>query len=257
MQNKYVGDIGDFGKYGLLREIFGRPEEPGTGCGLTLGVAWYLCPDEKGKPDGKFIDYLCSTSDKHKELEKCDSVLYSVLRRVVKTGNRRVAEIEQTRILPSSLYHSVAISGNTRTHWLNNALEATKDAAVVFVDPDNGIASEKTPEESPKHVFPYELSSFFGRGQSLVIYHHLTREGKAQEQINRLGRRLTESFKPPFTCWALRYRRGTGRVYFIVAQEHHERIIKHQLDKFQNKPCWFKKQPGFPHPHFKLVTPSG
>ena len=42
MQNKYVGDIGDFGKYGLLREIFGRPEEPGTGCGLTLGVAWYL-----------------------------------------------------------------------------------------------------------------------------------------------------------------------------------------------------------------------
>ena len=45
MQNQYVGDIGDFGKYGLLREIFGRPEVPESGCGLRLGVAWYLSPD--------------------------------------------------------------------------------------------------------------------------------------------------------------------------------------------------------------------
>ncbi len=47
MQNQYVGDIGDLGKYGLLREIFGRPEVPGSGCGLRLGVTWYLFPEGK------------------------------------------------------------------------------------------------------------------------------------------------------------------------------------------------------------------
>ena len=33
MQDRYVGDVGDFVKYGLLRAISG---------GKRLGVAWYL-----------------------------------------------------------------------------------------------------------------------------------------------------------------------------------------------------------------------
>ena len=45
MQNQYVGDIGDFGKYGLLRAISGDP--------LRLGVVWYLFPDEPPKEPGK------------------------------------------------------------------------------------------------------------------------------------------------------------------------------------------------------------
>lgn len=31
MQNRYVGDLGDFGKFGVLRSL---------GCGLRLGVVW-------------------------------------------------------------------------------------------------------------------------------------------------------------------------------------------------------------------------
>ena len=39
MQNKYVGDVGDFGKYGLLRRL-ACPEF--TESPLSLGVIWYL-----------------------------------------------------------------------------------------------------------------------------------------------------------------------------------------------------------------------
>ena len=39
MQNKYVGDIGDFGKYVLLRRL-ACPEF--TESPLSLGVIWYL-----------------------------------------------------------------------------------------------------------------------------------------------------------------------------------------------------------------------
>lgn len=38
MQDRYVGDIGDFGKYGLLRALCAHD--------LSLGVVWYLVPDE-------------------------------------------------------------------------------------------------------------------------------------------------------------------------------------------------------------------
>ena len=50
MQNRYFGDVGDFGKYGLLRKINNK--------GLKLGVNWYLVKDEGHNDDGKHITYL-------------------------------------------------------------------------------------------------------------------------------------------------------------------------------------------------------
>ena len=44
MQDRYVGDVGDFVKYGLLRAIRGTKR---------LGVAWYLHPDAGPAGDGK------------------------------------------------------------------------------------------------------------------------------------------------------------------------------------------------------------
>ena len=52
MQNRYVGDVCDFGKLGLLRFLSGCTDsspEPR----LRLGLIWYLCPDEAhgARPD--------------------------------------------------------------------------------------------------------------------------------------------------------------------------------------------------------------
>jgi hypothetical protein len=38
MQNKYTGDVGDFAKYGLMRQ-FGE-------AGFRMVLAWYLFPNE-------------------------------------------------------------------------------------------------------------------------------------------------------------------------------------------------------------------
>ena len=57
MQDQYVGDIGDFGKYGLLRHLTGI-QTPRLKT-LRLGVVWYLFPDG-GNNDGKFTKYLCN-----------------------------------------------------------------------------------------------------------------------------------------------------------------------------------------------------
>ena len=59
MQDRYVGDIGDFAKYGLLRAIRN---------GRRLGVAWYLHPDQGPEGDGGHIQYLSRPG----EFEKLD-----------------------------------------------------------------------------------------------------------------------------------------------------------------------------------------
>ncbi len=278
MQNQYVGDIGDFGKYGLLRAISGDP--------LRLGVVWYLFPDEPpkepGKGDGKFIDYLCHPTAKERNLIECDPFLHDKLHKIViDEKDRRVVRVQEKEsgILPTDmLYYDQCLSyepresGDTRklrrAEWLNSALEATKEADVVFVDPDNGIAIPDNGEANqairitkanpygkrgPKYVFMDDLKRFYCNGKSLVIYHHLARTD-AVAQINCLRKELQDSLGLPHLPWALRYRRGTGRVYFVVAKEQHEATIRDRLQEFQDKSCWFERQPGFKHPHFELVT---
>ena len=52
MQNKFFGDIGDFGKYSLLRRIQEKAPK------LRIGINWYLNEDKNTNNDGRHIDYL-------------------------------------------------------------------------------------------------------------------------------------------------------------------------------------------------------
>ena len=51
MKNQYFGDVGDYGKCGLLRFVAVHD--------LKIAVNWYLTKDDVNRPsDGKFTDYL-------------------------------------------------------------------------------------------------------------------------------------------------------------------------------------------------------
>ena len=123
MQNQYVGDIGDFGKYGLLRAISGDP--------LRLGVVWYLFPDEPtkepGKGDGKFIDYLCHPTAKERKLIECDPFLYDKLHKIVIDENdRRVVRVQEER--NSSQRHGCTMTIACPTSQGNQATPENVDA---------------------------------------------------------------------------------------------------------------------------------
>ena len=49
MKNQYVGDIGDYGKYGLLRFLANH--------GIKIGINWYLTEND-GSSDGRYTGYL-------------------------------------------------------------------------------------------------------------------------------------------------------------------------------------------------------
>jgi hypothetical protein len=90
MQDKYVGDIGDYFKYSLLRRLKK---------GKLLGVFWYLFPDELNG-DGSFIGYL-EKPDKWRHL---DPELFDALKSLKETNHRNVASITQSHVLDGALF---------------------------------------------------------------------------------------------------------------------------------------------------------
>src|SRR4030042_3291020 len=98
MQTRYVGDVGDFGKYGLLRALC-LPDADGDK-GLSLGVVWHLVPDEKKGNDGTYIDYLEEDAGQNgARLRRCDPSLYDAIRRIVHSEQRGVLSVRTGGVL--------------------------------------------------------------------------------------------------------------------------------------------------------------
>ena len=96
MQDRYVGDLGDFGKFGLLRTLCGT----GNSQKESLGVLWYMTPGENHNSDSKHTSYLSPTARNQKQFRACDPELYDELARIVHSGQKSVQEARGGGILP-------------------------------------------------------------------------------------------------------------------------------------------------------------
>ena len=257
MQNRYVGDIGDFGKYGLLRSLLSLSETADSIQPLRLGVVWYMFPDESHNSDGKYTSYLDPHAANHSRFRECDPELYDSLHKLVNENARNIDAVRDSGLLPKdAAYFEPVLSFRrsqprterqaTRDNWLHGALTVTRDADVIFVDPDNGLSKTVDPlrKNGPKYVFVDDLRQFDWRGQSLIIYHHLGRRGTAVQQIRYWAGALKQSLNLARLPQSLWYHRGTARAYFIVSQERHAAILEGRLANFISGP-WGD--------HFELV----
>ena len=170
MKNQYFGDIGDYGKYGLLRFL--------TENGVKIAVNWYLTVND-GSGDGKHISYLKKQDWRARE---CDPELFDVLNEMVSAGQRNVPAFEsKSMIVGAKYYHDLLdYTGMKspkekkafRAEWHTKALQACKDADLVFLDPDNGLMpQEKTsPSTGLKYAFAEEAADYYRAGQNVVYY---------------------------------------------------------------------------------------
>ena len=249
MQNRYTADIGDFGKYGLLRALCSPADD---GSKLRLGVVWYLVPDESHNADGKFIRYLEPSQKNDRQFRRCDPELFDALDIICKK-DRNVSSIRKCSILPTGtvFYEEHLTFDGTpanslgarrkrtayRNGWVQDALSAIKDCDVIFVDPDNGleVGTKRHQKLGPKYVFFDELEPYCKRGQSLIIYQHTSHRGKAEEQVRerlaQIDERLNNS--SPF---ALLYHRGNSRAFLIVPSEKHKTILTEKVEQFIQGP---------------------
>src|SRR6266496_441966 len=220
MQNRFTGDIGDFGKFGLLRLLCGQD----NASRLSLGVVWYLVENESHNKDGKYTKYLLDDS---KEFRCCDSELYDGLRHLlvddhgdVVPDRRSVARVESSNLFPAGTrffsdflkYQDVIHFKDrprVRREWLDRALKATAQADIVFLDPDNGIECEsvsKTADKGPKYAFWDEIEAFAARKQTVVVYHHLSRSCTSAEQVKKLRQQFEKRLQE-FTILDVVFRR--------------------------------------------------
>lgn len=234
MQDRYTGDIGDFGKFGLLRALCGESK--------MLGVVWYLTVHPEANSDGKHTGYLLGRND---EFERCDKDLFQKLKKLVEE-NRSVEAIKTSAVLPANtIFYASPLSLDaatikdrlaSRNKWILDALKETANAEIVFVDPDNGIecasVSKTAPKKGPKYAFWDEISEFANRNQSVVVYHHLNRSCPHDAQLKALRDKFAENMPAGFTVSAVVFNRIIRRAYFIAVAPRHKSYIEEQLKKF-------------------------
>ena len=255
MQDCYVGDIGDFGKYGLLRSLCGGDD---YGPALRLGVLWYKFDGKDPSNDGGHTEYIFNPSFAELHLRECDRDLYEKMRQLVVGKRRLVTALEASGALPAATaFFNDGLNfdqtprierDEKRRKWFDDGLRKVEQAEVVFADPDNGIEAPATRQLSrtgPKYVYYDDLRSCWNRGQSLVVYHHLGRKGDAETQI--AGRckdlRLRVSGSEPI---AIRFRRRSSRVYFVLPRSEHANRLTARTRAFLASP-WGRASP----PHFE------
>lgn len=226
VQDRYAGDVGDFGKIGMLRQI--------ASTGLRIGINWYRTykPEEHHRDDGKHIGYL---SDK--SFQGCDDELLNSLRRIVES-NRSVAALEAAELIPNAQYYSAILRpGNDKSFnrdvWFKNSMKALADSDVIFCDPDNGLIVKSvslSSAKSDKCVTEDELVGYYLAGKSVVFYNHRCRE-KEHLYLRRF-KPLQRRKELVSAKWlGLKFNRGTIRDYIFILQPYHCKKVSGALER--------------------------
>ena len=228
MQNRYAGDVGDFGKLGLLRQI--KKSE------LGIGVNWYLAPDEKHNADGKHIGYITDP-----RYNSCDDALRISLKTIVNSG-RSISALEAMNLIPNAVYyHEVLYSPSptfSRRDWHIKALEGLKSADVVFLDPDNGLLVKSVSlgsKKSNKYVIPNEIADYFSAGKSVIFYNHRCRE-QENVYLKRFDWMHEDSILSNAVITGVMFKRGTVRDYIFALQPSHASRIMGCVDYMLRSP---------------------
>ncbi len=234
MKNQYLCDIGDFGKYALLRSFAKN--------GVKIGVNWYLTEDD-GSNDGKMKDYL-----EKEDLRNYDPALFDALKKINALPDKTVNLIEEQSIIPRAVYYCELLRSRKLTAsqremergaWFIKSLELFhhQEAELIFCDPDNGLTHKPVRvADSEKYVIPEEIRQYYASGKNVVYYCHKGRRSSdAWEQTkSEMLRHL-----PDAKIIVMTYRKGTQRSFiFVVHPETYQRYLN-VLDDFM-QPYWYR-----------------
>lgn len=229
MQDRYAGDIGDFGKLGFLKFVENE--------GLKVGVNWYLTDPvtrkESKNNDGKHR--ISKDSKSFSEYMQCDKKLFEKLEKVCK-GKRSVASIESESHLKTKCYFADRIDAENREDWHEKALKKLEYCDVVFLDPDNGLevdSAKSSKKKLCKYVLIKEIKSYLDRGQSVVFYNH-----RSRKQADKYFADLYERLKPitKIKPVSLSFHKGTVRDYIILANiKHGEQLLRAKAKMLHSK----------------------
>ena len=228
MKNQYVGDIGDYGKYGLLRFLASH--------GIKIGVNWYLTEND-GSTDGKFTTYLKNPADR-----VYDPELFDALQNIADHPDKTIKMIEQAGIIPGAEFYGELLKSSSlkadarewnRRLWFNNSTLMLGNAELIFADPDNGISYRKTArtKDSEKFILPEDVAEYYNSGRNVVYYCH---KGRRKQEAWEQAKAEIRNHIRDAQILAVTFHRGTQRSYIFVLHPDcymkYEKIITAFLD---------------------------
>ncbi len=218
MKNQYLADIGDYGKYALLRHI--------AKAGISVSVNWYLTPDD-GSKDGKFRDYL--KDDKEAVL---DPELFEKLRSLPRTVRSTVMDLEAMDVIPGADYYHQDLEVFGRDKWLRACMEHCK-GSLIYLDPDNGIRQGAPGQSADSIKFAYtsEIAALFESGRDVVCYCH---RGRRNDLDWEKYKALLYHELQDVRLFCLTYHRGTQRSFLFAVHEEHADQYQQILSEFLN-----------------------
>ena len=228
MKNQYVGDIGDYGKYGLLRFLASH--------GIKIGVNWFLTEND-GSTDGKFTTYLKNPADR-----VYDPELFDALQNIADHPDKTVKMIKQAGIIPDAEFFGEMLKSSSlkadarewnRRLWFNNSTLMLGNAELIFADPDNGISYRKTArtKDSEKFILPEDVAEYYNSGRNVVYYCH---KGRRKQEAWEQAKAEIRNHIRDAQILAVTFHRGTQRSYIFVLHPdcymRYEKIITAFLD---------------------------
>ena len=250
MQDRYVADVGDFGKFHLFRYLFNHNESPLDG--KALAQIWFMHEGEgEENNDGKHIDYF-------ERMNGTDEYLEHSLMDIIMRDKREVTELEELKLLKNAkfYYEKVPKSLEDRYLWLNTALTFSNKSQIVAVAPDNGMALKCNRVEKRfelltlsqhysqkvyphKYIFADEVSYFYRLPylEICIVYQHLSRCFSHNEQIHSLLRDLEKEYHHVI---AIKHKPYSPRVFFFLCKsEVIKESVEMRLKRFSDEFCEF------------------
>ena len=224
MKHQYFGDISDYKKYSILRRISDNGK-------LRTMVAWMLTPNDQ-RNEGNINKYL-DDPDLWRQFEP--DIFDSLRKAVVVNKTKDLRIVERKKLVSGAGYFWDTLSDNLidRKRYFKKLQETAKDYEVVFLDPDNGIATRsmtKGRKNSSKYVFWDEISDLWNQGHSILIYQHFPRVNR-MEYIKRKVEEINNQLQNSET-YAIR---TTYMVYFLIPREKHSLHFKDLKEKIEGR----------------------
>lgn len=251
MKNQYIADIGDYGKYGLLRFLAGK--------GIKIGVNWYLTSDD-GSSDGKFTGYLENEKERFRDPELFDS-----LRHIAGCPEKSVEMIQNEGLIPGACYYAEPIpcTGQdmrarriNRSLWFNNSTLYLHDAELIFADPDNGntMVKKEGSKGIEKYTLPQELKEYYNHDHNVVYY---CSKGRRKWEAWEDTKTEMQSVLPDCNIYALTFHKGTQRTYiFLIHPKDFQRYMRILSEFLRSswKPVTGKEVPAEEHSYPEDLT---
>ena len=224
MKHQYFGDVSDYKKYSVLRAVSNNGQ-------LKTLLCWLLTPNDL-RTDGGNSTYL----RKPEEWRNFESDIFDFIHEtLVVNETKDLNLVEQKSIVPNTTYFWEILTDNKqqREEYFEQAKVLSQEHDIVFLDPDNGIATGsvvKGRKNSSKYVFWDEIQDLWEGNQSLLIYQHFPRVNR-MNYINRLFDEIRDKVGAE-DMYAIK---TSHMVYFLLSKEHHQEHFDDLKERIESR----------------------